>query len=312
MSVPQRDLKQVKRPPSSMIRLLRKGKIFSVCFVVDRRRRFFNDAADLRNGLELSIGMMERWENASSCEYYISKMRELREEVGKKSVNINLISNIILASLFGAFIAYIISKYSKPQAIAWIPDRDKITDSYRNIAHALFAINAASFCQRLGINAPPLHIFTQENDNLWCDPFIRVADYVAGAAAAWDPPAYDAVPLKIALMIRGAFCENRYLGLFRVAFSITPDNRFACRVSRIDIGAPRKNGPRFPKGMKKTKRKFQRNSHSVRKCSGTSNGIGTRGCNGNSSRQWRRTVDRAASLRPTSGIRCDPRTAHPE
>jgi hypothetical protein len=232
-----------------MIRILRKGKIFTVCFVVDRDRKLFLDADDVRRGLDKSIEMMMNWSNADECEETIKKTRIFRQELNKKNVNINLVANIITSAMFASYITYLISKYSSPKSIGWMPDRDSITDSFNGIAHTIYSINSSAFCQRSSISVPIIGICTQNDADLWCDPYIRVADYVAGAAAAWDPPTNDKVPEKIAVLIKEAFSDNKYLYLFRVAFSVTKNSRFGCRVSRIGISRSQRFGRRFSKSM---------------------------------------------------------------
>jgi hypothetical protein len=116
----------------------------------------------------------------------------------------------------------------------------------------MFAVNVSALCQREKIPEPKLDFFVQENDDLWCDSYIRLADYVAGAASAWDPPVHDVVPTKIASLIKGAFADNRYLFVFRIAFHAV-DNQCQCEIRHVAIRSrpvgPRQQGRRNRLGV---------------------------------------------------------------
>jgi hypothetical protein len=122
----------------------------------------------------------------------------------------------------------LLCRHSAVELIGWAPDRDKITEAYAGIASTMFAVNVSAPCQKESLQEPKLGFFVQKNDDLWCDPYIRLADYVAGAASACDPPVHNIVPEKIASLIREVFADNQYLFLFRIAFN-TIGNQARCR-----------------------------------------------------------------------------------
>jgi hypothetical protein len=215
--LPPSDLKDVRRIPPAMKRALREGRAFTFCFVADRDRRLYRDAAIARLSIEASIASMERWVNADNCGGVIGKIRAMRAEADKASLNLRLIEDLTITAAFAAFIVARLCRLGPVELVGWAPDRDRIVESFSGIAVTLFEINVAAYCGRLGLKMPQLGIFTQTSENPWCDPMIRLADYVAGIAA-WDPPLVDNVRPKIAELITDIFADNRSLALFRVAF----------------------------------------------------------------------------------------------
>ena len=54
-------------------------------------------------------------------------VRRLRRFQNQGNINLALLGDIILASSFAAFVAYLLLKTGVAQAISWMPDRDSIT-----------------------------------------------------------------------------------------------------------------------------------------------------------------------------------------
>ncbi|MFS3137024.1 hypothetical protein ACLRDC_16925 [Gluconacetobacter sacchari] len=113
-------------------------------------------------------------------------------------------------------------------------DRDKITEAYNAVSDTLWVINASALCQKLNIKEPQFGLIKQNDADLWCDMYIRIADYVAGIAA-WDPPNTNSLSKKIISLIEKVFSGNRYLGLFRVAFFVVDNKYFNVKISRVAI-----------------------------------------------------------------------------
>jgi hypothetical protein len=231
--IPPRDLKAVRRRPSSkIIRILRKGKVFSFCFVADKSRRVFADAQAARQGIDETIKLMEAWENADECRDVIDRIRAMRYEAQKDSVSTRLLADIIVCAALAAYISALLCKHGAAERIGWAPDRDKITNAYSGIAATLYGANVSALAERMQLRNPVVNMFAQSNENLWCDPYIRLADFIAGAAAAWNPEKQKPVSQKIADVIL-AFADNRYLSFFRVEIGRTPDETTEVRVVQL-------------------------------------------------------------------------------
>ncbi|MCW2273829.1 hypothetical protein GJ654_08455 [Rhodoblastus acidophilus] len=239
--LPSRDLKDVKRIPAEIKDALRRGRAFTFCFVADRDRRLYVDVEAARRSLDDTIAMAEHWANAGRCGETIAKLRAMRAEASKANLNLRLLEDLTVTAALAAHIVTLICRLGPVERVGWVADRDRITECYSGIAATLFAINVAGCCHNLGLPEPKLGIFTQTSEDLWCDPFIRLADYVAGVAA-WDPPVTNRVQPKIAELVRDVFADNRHLFLFHLAFYV-PDGRPVIEVRRVAISTkplPRK------------------------------------------------------------------------
>lgn len=146
--LPARDLKDVKRIPPSLERILRKGRVFTFSFVADCFRRLFLSPDVARRSIDDTIAMMEKWENARACENIIAKVRAMRTEANKANLNTRLLEDIIVTTAIVSYIVMLLCRYSLAELIAWAPDRDKITESHRGIASTMFAVNVSALCQR--------------------------------------------------------------------------------------------------------------------------------------------------------------------
>ncbi|MGE5539423.1 MAG: hypothetical protein ACM30I_12460 [Gemmatimonas sp.] len=215
---PRRDLKSVKRIPSSLRRMLHKGRVFSFCFIADRKRRLFLDAKVARASIEESIAMMQRWENADGHRETIRRFRSMLTEAQKKSVSTKLLTDIIISAALIAYLVTLLCRHGKVELVGWVPDRDKITEAYGGIAVTMFSLNVSALCERQGISEPKLGIFSQTSENPWCDPYIRIADYIAGAGAAIDS-SMKVNSEKILHLIMDCFADNPYLFPFKISFS---------------------------------------------------------------------------------------------
>ena len=215
--LPSSDLKDARRIHPALKRALTDGRAFTFCFVADRERRLYVDAEAARRSLDESIAMMEQWENAYECGEIIGKVRAMRAEAAKSNLNLRLIEDLTITAAFAAYLVALLCRLGSVELVGWAPDRGKIAECYSGIASTLFEINVASYCGRHGLKKPQLGLFTQTSEDPWCDPMIRLADYVAGVAA-WDPPVDEKVHPKIAELISHVFADNRRLFVFRIAF----------------------------------------------------------------------------------------------
>jgi hypothetical protein len=224
-----RDLKKVKKIPSSIIRALRDGSVFTVCFVADRDRRLFATSELARQSIDKTVEMMRRWKNAEKRLEMIKHVQAFRDKCG----NLRLVADVVSNAAMAGYLAFLFAKHGA-EMIGWAPDRGDIVEAHNGISNVFFAINVSALCQKHAVREPQLGIFTQTNEKLWCDPYIRIPDYVAGAAAAWDPPHDAELDDKIKELIVETFPNNRYLHLVRLAFHADPD-RFFIEVGRIAV-----------------------------------------------------------------------------
>jgi hypothetical protein len=181
----------------------------------------------------------------------------MRQEANKSNLNLRLLEDLTVVAALAAYVAMLLCRCCKVERIGWAPDRDKIVECYSGIAAEFFSTNVSALCQMLGLPEPLINIFTQTSDDPWCDPMIRLADYVAGIAAG-DPPISDEVPPKIAELVRDVFADNRNLLLFRLAFrDFDGEVRYYVREVRVSKSPPhgrsRERGKMVPlQGLSRT------------------------------------------------------------
>lgn len=241
--LPEADLKDVKRPPRAIVRLLTRGETFGFCFVADRMRRLFASADDMRIMLDGTISDLEIARNDRLNYRVLPKLRALRQDVNKKSANLKLIENIFLTSTLCSYIVFLLCRHSLAEAVGWAPDRDKITESYDGIVYDLTHRGYAALCSNKG--ALPLDLFGEFKpppENFWADIYVRGADYLAGAAA-WDYPKHDAVPFKVAKLLEDIFTDNPYVHFFQISYFVDDIGMGSCDVSRVRMSSrPSKPG----------------------------------------------------------------------
>ena len=185
-----RDFKKTRTVSDSMTRLLTDKRLVTFCFVLDPARVIIGNVVNLRGMLDGTLAMMEKWEDAGKHQGLINKFRALRRKAESQSFNIRLLDDIIVATTLAAFVTFMVCKHTNVERIGWFSDRDNITTAHQRIAEVFYSVNVSSCCQRLmkGWSGPPtlgINGAVAGGNPLWCDDFLRVPDYFAGAVSAW-------------------------------------------------------------------------------------------------------------------------------
>jgi hypothetical protein len=131
------------------------------CFVADRERRLYADAESARRSLDQTIAKMEAWKNADECSEIIGKVRAMREQANKVSLNLRLLEDLVVVSAIAAHLVALLCRLGPVELVGWAPDRDKIVECYSGIAQTLFAVNIATLCEKRDLQQPGLGFFTQ-------------------------------------------------------------------------------------------------------------------------------------------------------
>jgi hypothetical protein len=203
------DFKKIREVSDSMARLLTDKRLVTLCFVVSPARVITGNVEALRGMLDDTLAMMEKWEDADGHRELINNFKAMRQKAESRSFNIRLLGDIIVATTLAAFLTYLVCKHTKVERVGWFSDRDNITTAHQRIADIFYSVNVSSCCQRLmkGWCGPLLGVngVAAEGNSLWCDDFLRVPDYFAGAVSAWhieqnalssDLPKYSQVLLE--------------------------------------------------------------------------------------------------------------------
>jgi len=243
-----RDLKDSKAISSQTCAFLRSEHRFTVAFVVERGSRILHgDVATARTALDNTIKMMESWPNARRHSEAIRRHRMLRNEANAKAFNLGLLNRTSLASIFGAFCYYLISKYGRNvEVVCWFPDRDAITTWMDGIGYDMFHTNTASFAERGGASTDidtAFATYREAASELWYDDFIRIPDHFAGplASLGWNK---ETSQTHFVLGNEPATTSTKYRTLLLdviadnpnvAAFSVDLRNEGDVRVSRLLI-----------------------------------------------------------------------------
>lgn len=219
-----KDLKDIKDVRKPMLNLMADSRLFTFCFIVAPDRVVTRNVEFFREMIDASITAMGHWHDAAEHEALIGRFRALRRKAESKSFNIRLADNILLASTFAAFLAFMISKYSRPEIVGWFSDRDSIVTAHNKIAFDLFNVNFTALCQKKldGWRGPQVGLGTQAPDDqtLWYDHLVRIPDHFAGAISAWDIAQGNlpADPQKYLQIVQEVVADKEQVQLIKLLF----------------------------------------------------------------------------------------------
>jgi hypothetical protein len=144
-----RDFKDVREVSEPMVKLLADTRLFTFCFIIKPSRVITRNVATLRQMLDQTIAMMERWEDAKSHAEIIKKFKAMRKSADAKSFSVRLVDNIILSTALASFLTYLVCKHVRAERVGWFSDRDSITTSHQGIGEYFYGVNVSACCQRL-------------------------------------------------------------------------------------------------------------------------------------------------------------------
>ena len=150
----------------------------------------------------------------------LQRFKKYRHELARRSPNLSLFRQIALVGNIAAYLAFLLSQVGNATKIAWIPDRDKITEAYDSIALDLFEMNHFGLCDEAGIEGEKIQILLGVPDecqvNQWFDRLIRIPDYLAGALASLDLQAEHATLPKHGDVLINVVANNENCFVFQV------------------------------------------------------------------------------------------------
>ena len=142
----------------------------------------------------------------------------------------------MLAAAFAGFLTYLICAARRTSRVGWFSDRDSIITSHKAFAHHLYASNVIVFSERYfkGWPGPSLGVngSVEEGGTLWCDPILRVPEYVAGTVSAWNVE-QNTIPeaRKYRQLLTEGIASNPNVQLLRLIFKCEGDLISACSQS---------------------------------------------------------------------------------
>jgi hypothetical protein len=181
--------------------------------------------------------MVQEWinkqpENAAYYAKLLKKFSELKNNLNKKSPNLNLFRNVLVVSLVAAYLAYLLTKEAGATIIGWCSDRDKIVETWGQIAHELFSLNHHALCLRDNIKSAgtKLLVSPRAYDAPWYDSINRIPDHLASTIASWSWADNTVNHAKHIDVLRSCFADNPFCSIVKI--SIKPE---ASQCSRIVV-----------------------------------------------------------------------------
>lgn len=227
------DIKKSRKISQEGIEVLTNDKFFHINFILKETVGIFyqkdktsQDVALL--GINSIIEMISKWiesQPEGKEKFTEQKKRFLywEKELQKKSANIKLAKQILLISMLTGYIAYLLTAHANATDVVWFSDRDKIVNSYNNIAFDLFDINHFSMCEKFGAIEPYSQIVIVTSDsepkNMWFDYLVRIPDYLAGTLASWDMENNITQKTKHSNILEKVFAENDFCAIINVDMS---------------------------------------------------------------------------------------------
>jgi len=229
----QTDIKKSRNISEKGVELLTNNNFFHINFVIKETTGVFyqkdktsQDVALL--GINLIIEMISKWikNQPNGKEKFIEQKNKFlywEKELKKKSANLKLAKQILLISMLASYIAYLLTVNANATDVVWFSDRDKIVNSYGNIAFDLFDINHFSMCEKFGAIEPysQIGIVTSDSEpkNMWFDHLVRIPDYLAGTLASWDIKNNTVQKTKHSDILQKVFSENDFCAIINVDIS---------------------------------------------------------------------------------------------
>jgi hypothetical protein len=214
-----KDFKNTKTGKPKLHEFFQSGETFTICLLTPKKYNVAGDIHAIRLALDETLRMMRVWRDADSQQTVIKAFERLKERTKANNFNAQLISMMMIATVFAAFCAVVLAQERKIEIVGWFPDRDNITTSYERIADYMFAVNFSAFCQRHSIDERPIRttIGLPEPDSAkpkqtWYDELVRIPDFVAGPLAGWNYMKNLVTGRqKYVQILRGAVADNPYL-----------------------------------------------------------------------------------------------------
>lgn len=208
------DLKQIKRVAPAMLSYLRSPRRLHFVFVPNRDRRLVRDHAEAREALGRTIDEMRASCDADHRET-IKAFERLRREALARGFKLALFGDIMLLATLAGFIASLLQADGRAEEIVFCADRDNMTSAYGAVVNELFSLNAVAFAQRHHYSGATLSCAlpgprpdgTKGN---WYDEFVRIPDFLAGAASGTDFQGSYPVCIseKCAQIVSNVFTDN--------------------------------------------------------------------------------------------------------
>ncbi|MDA0107853.1 hypothetical protein OH456_06845 [Vibrio sp. La 4.2.2] len=239
-----RDIKKTRKVNPEFINYLNQNRFFHVSFILGSRGGLTKNCSMkevdyINESIDVTKSMLNDWaiNTPSNREYFdsiVKKLNYLKNEQNKKSPNRKLLRDVLLVPMLASYLAYLLTKEAQASIIGWFSDRDKIIESYNEIAYDFFHINHHSFCEKAGINSSDSQIVvgqpTCSEGGMWYDAQNRLPDHIAGTIADWSLPDNKSSKQKFISLIENLLADNNNCILIKLDLKV---GSFSC--SRLEV-----------------------------------------------------------------------------
>lgn len=192
-----KDLKRTSEISDNFIDYLNSLYLYHFSLVIRKKENLLADwlnKAPLDKIIDWMADVFEQSKGTDleKSEYYNQVQERLKKftlEIKRKGYNKKLIREILLTSSFGASIIYMLKKYSSPNQIGWVSDRDAIIDRFDGLAfdNMLFWYKRVSDGESFSTVDPEFIFLEPEKVGPnYFDELVRIPDFIAGSLASFD------------------------------------------------------------------------------------------------------------------------------
>jgi len=220
------DLKHIRRIDKRFCEFVKSGYVYNVAIVYKKGGdQFINRGSktEFMKHINVVYEAFEKWATNTADQQLSMKFREvvkklnfLKQEMRRKSFNLNLFRSIVLVQSIAAYLMFVLTNQPirQPDIIAWFSDRDKIVAAYRGIVYDLVWANYHNLCDASGLKGSQIAFMEHDlhTKNTWVDEVLRIPDYLCGALA--NRIRFDDARDKYDDLLELAIADNPYLTIF--------------------------------------------------------------------------------------------------
>ena len=233
------DIKKARDIGNPAITYFRKQTIFHVSFILSKDGTLLtngpgsNKLAIARESIKITI---EHLVEMDLDQADIRKLRALALDAQSNGFNTKLFSDVLLLSVLFPFITLIIARERSVEIVGWFSDRDSMTKWHDGVVWTFAYENTRGIGGFLGIDIDSAKItvalpdMSSGKEEMWYDNFIRIADYFAGAIAAWDTVANGVKHKKHARMLRDVIADAPNVVIMKLTIG-----HYGMQCARLDV-----------------------------------------------------------------------------
>nr|WP_294861274.1 hypothetical protein [uncultured Fluviicola sp.] len=189
--IAKKDIKSSKTVNIDFIHFLTNYPLLNISFVLKNRRKLSSQHEDYKTTLlnsfqaliDLNLARKKNFpEHSKHYEKLTKKYKCVLEQI-KIDKKVNLIADMSLITMLGAYVSAVIVEKCKPTLFGWFSDRDAINDICDGVSSSLFYSNLWELTEFDGKFA---YTLAKSTSDPFFDEFIRIPDYIAGTLADLD------------------------------------------------------------------------------------------------------------------------------